>query len=299
LHDLYLFGGGLRAGEKLGIPVVGDLHENWVEALKHYKWSTTFPGKIFVRIPRWERLEKRWVNTVDRLIVVVEEASVRNTALGVSPGKITVVPNTIRVNDFDAYETDFQLVERLRSDLTITYTGGFDVHRGLASLIEAMPLILADYPGAKLVLVGDGRIRKNLEALVQKRDLAGSVVFEGWKPQPLIKSYILGSDVCVIPHLKTVHTDATIPHKLFHYMFLKKPVVVSDCRPLERIVKETDSGLTYRAGDAASLASAVLSLASQPERMRQMGDNGFRAVLQNYNWDATAKGLIQMYAGLL
>ena len=298
MHDLYLFGGGLRAGEKLGIRVVGDLHENWVEALKHYAWSTNYPGKLVISIPRWERLEKRWVNAVDRCVVVIEEAEERNITLGVSPEKITVVPNTIKHDDFDSYDVDHHLIERIRSDLTITYTGGFDVHRGLVSLIEAMPIILAERPEARLVLVGDGRIRSDLESLVRRKNLASQVWFEGWQAQPLIKSYISGSDICLVPHLKTVHTDATIPHKLFHYMYLEKPVVVSDCRPLRRIVHETNAGLVFRAGDAASLAANVLELASRPDRMHEMGMNGHRAIVQKYNWTNTVQGLIQMYAGL-
>ncbi|RMF59020.1 MAG: hypothetical protein D6746_08895, partial [Bacteroidetes bacterium] len=163
MHDLYLFGGGLRAGRRLGLPVVGDLHENWVEALRHYAWSTRFPGKWVVSLPRWERLERAWVNAVDRLVVVIEEAAERNRALGVPPERITVVPNTIRREDFDRYPEEPDLIASLRSPLTITYTGGFDVHRGLASVIEAMPAVLERVPGARLVLVGDGRIRSELE----------------------------------------------------------------------------------------------------------------------------------------
>ena len=298
LHDLYLFGGGLRAGRRLGVPVVGDLHENWVEALKHYAWSSRFPGKLVVSIPRWEWLEARWVNRVDRLIVVIEEAAARNEALGVPKKDITVVPNTIQLAEFDQYEEDAALIERIRSPLTITYTGGFDVHRGLASVIDAMPRVLDIYPEARLVLVGDGRIRGDLEAQADRLGIAERVLFEGWQPQAKLKSYIAASDLCLVPHLKTVHTDATIPHKLFHYMYLSRPVIASNCTPLERIVGETEAGMVYPAGDAEALAEAILHLAAQPDVRQKMGERGRRAVLERYNWEATARGLVEMYRGL-
>ena len=298
LHDLYLFGGGLRAGRRLGVPVVGDLHENWVEALRHYAWSSRAPGKYVVSIPRWERLEKRWVNAVDRLVVVIEEAAARNRALGVPEKKITVVPNTIQLAEFDRYEEDAALIERVRSPLTITYTGGFDVHRGLTSVLEAMPRVLNVCPEARLVLVGDGRIRADLEAEAGRLGIADSVRFEGWQPQEKLKSYIAASDLCLVPHLKTVHTDATIPHKLFHYMYLARPVIASNCRPLERIVEETEAGVVYEAGNAEALAEAVLHLSAQPDVRRAMGERGRRAVLERYNWDATARGLVELYRGL-
>jgi len=298
MHDLYLFGGGLRAGRRLGVPVVGDLHENWVEALKHYAWSTRFPGKYVVSIPRWEHLEKRWVNAVDALIVVIEEAAARNEALGMPAEKITVVPNTIRFATFDGYEIDTALIERLQARLTITYTGGFDVHRGLASVLEAMPDVLAVEPEAQLVLVGDGAVRAELEALADRLGVASRVRFEGWQPQARLKSYILASDICLVPHLRTAHTDATIPHKLFHYLYFEKPVVVSDCLPLRRIVEETVSGLVYAAGEGAALAQAVLALASDRTRAAEMGRRGRAAVRARYNWDATVQGLVDCYRRL-
>ncbi|QXD15247.1 glycosyltransferase family 4 protein [Rhodocaloribacter litoris] len=298
LHDLYLFGGGLRAGRRLGLPVVGDLHENWVEALRHYAWSTRFPGNVVVNLRRWERLEKEWVQAVDRLVVVVEEAAERNVALGVPPERITVVPNTIKLDVFDRYEPEPDLIASLRSPLTLTYTGGFDVHRGLASAIEAMPAVLEQVPGARLVLVGDGRIRAELEALARRLGVASAVRFEGWQPQPRLKSYILGSDICLIPHLRTPHTDATIPHKLFHYMYFGRPVVAGDCRPLARILGETGAGLVYPAGDAAALARAVMTLAASPVQAAEMGRRGREAVLQTYHWDATVQGLVDLYAAL-
>lgn len=298
VHDLYLFGGGLRAGRRLGVPVVGDLHENWVEALKHYAWSTRFPGKLFISIPHWERLEKQWVNTVDRLVVVIEEAAERNLTLGVDPNKITIVPNTVNRSDFEGYEVEPDLVKALQSDLTITYTGAFDVHRGLASVLGAMPRVLAVHPGATLVLVGDGRIRPELEALAGQLGIADHVRFEGWQPQARLKSYLLGSDVCLVPHLKTAHTDATIPHKLFHYMYLGKPVVVTDCRPLRRIVEQAQAGLVYPSGDADALAEALLTLAADADAAHAMARRGRAAVLERYHWDATVQGLVEMYRGL-
>jgi glycosyltransferase involved in cell wall biosynthesis len=101
-----------------------------------------------------------------------------------------------------------------------------------------------------------------------------------------------------VPHLKTVHTDATIPHKLFHYMYLERPVIVSNCRPLERIVREVDAGLVYPAGEAAPLAEAILTLAANPDAAQAMAQRGRAAVLERYHWEATAQDLVQMYKGL-
>ncbi|MFQ5569464.1 MAG: glycosyltransferase family 4 protein [Rhodothermales bacterium] len=298
VHDLYLFGGGLRAGHKLGVPIVGDLHENWVAALKQYAWSTRIPGKYFVSIPRWERLERKWVNAADRLVVVIDEMGERIRGLGVDPKKVTVVPNTIKYAAFERYEIEQELIDVLRSELTIVYTGSFDVHRGLASVLRAMPHVLAEKPNALFVIVGEGKIRPELEALAGALGITDRVRFEGWQPQARLKSYILASDVCLVPHLKTPQNDAGMPHKLFHYMYLERPVVVSNCRALQRIVEQTQTGLVYPAGDAEALARIILKIGVDQEAAQAMGRRGRDVVLERYHWDNTVRELIKMYEQL-
>ena len=299
MHDLYLVGAGLRAGRRLGVPVVADLHENWVEALQHYAWSNRYPGKLVVNIPRWERTERRWVRAADRLVVVIEEAAARYAAMGVPRDRITVVPNTVHLGAFRGFEIEEALVDRLRSRLTLVYTGGIDAHRGLETVVDAMPAILRTEPKARLVIVGDGRTKPELEERAVALGLGERVSFEGWQPQARLKSYIAAADVCLVPHLKTVHTDATIPHKLFHYMFMRKPVVVTNCRPLERIVEDAAAGLVYSSGDAEALTEAVLHLHRNPQACAEMGERGHRAVVEQYHWDATVRGLVAMYDNLL
>ncbi|MEM6644786.1 MAG: glycosyltransferase family 4 protein [Bacteroidota bacterium] len=299
MHDLYLFGGGLKAGRSLDVPVVGDLHENWVEALKHYAWSTRAPGKWVVSIPRWQRLEHAWVNAVDGLVVVIEEAAVRNEALGVPTERIHVVPNTIQLADFDGFVEEPDLIHRLQQRPTILYTGGMDIHRGLASVIDAMPDVIAKHPEAQLVLVGNGRVKPELEAQAQRLGVLNThVLFEGWQPQARLKSYMLGSQVCLVPHLKTVHTDNTIPHKLFHYMYFARPVVVSNCDPLKRIVDETQAGRVYPAGESAPLASALIELLGAADERDAMGQRGREAVVDRYHWAKTVTPLIDLYTNL-
>lgn len=298
MHDLYLFGGGLRAGRQLGVPVVGDLHENWVEALKGYAWSTRFPGRLFVNIDRWQRLERQWTKSVDRLIVVVDEAARRNIDNGVAPDRVVVVSNSLNVDEFASHQIDETVLAAHASPLHLVYVGGFDLHRGLETVLQAMPEILGEVPDATLTLVGEGRNADELRRLSENLLIEHAVRFEGWQPHWRLKSYMLAADVCLVPHRRTPHTDATIPHKLFQYMFCAKPVVVSDCLPLKRIVQETESGLVFQHDDPSSLAQAVIKLAARSDLRESMGARGRAAVVGRYNWRAEATKLGEMYRGL-
>lgn len=301
-HDLYLFGAALRAGRRLGVPVVGDMHENWVHALKHYKWSTTAPGKWVVNLKKWERLEIGWLSEVDGLIVVIEEMadriSERLEAGDHRAGHVVTVPNTIQRHVFENWPTS-KPDDMPEGSPLLLYTGGMDLHRGLEDPLRAMPAILAEHPDAVLVLVGDGAVRGDLQALATSLDLGSAVRFLGWKDQEAVRGYMEAATIGLIPHRKTMHTDHTIPHKLFHYMHSGLPCVVSDCKPLERIVQAESCGLVYPSGNHQAMAASVLSIAGSPDEISRMGSAGRSAVQERWNWEATSQALVTQYDNLL
>jgi len=297
-HDLYMCGGALHAGKELDLKVVADLHENWVAAIEQYAWSTEIPARWFVRPGRWRRLESRWLSRADGIIVVIEEMEERLRSLGIAGERIAVVSNTVRRTGFDAYGLDPAVAESMKSDLTILYTGGMDRHRGLETALRAMPAVLQAVPGARLVLVGDGAVRGELETLSNSLGVASRVQFVGRRPQASIPSYIAGADIGLIPHARSEHTDHTIPHKLFHYMYMGVPVVSTDCRPLKRIVDESGAGLVAVAGDPGAFAEAILELARSVDLRRTCSENGKSAVASTYNWERSADALVELYGRL-
>jgi glycosyltransferase involved in cell wall biosynthesis len=118
-----------------------------------------------------------------------------------------------------------------------------------------------------------------------------------WQPFELVPSLIRLSDVCIIPHRKNPHTDTTLPHKLFQYMAMGKPVVVSDCASLRRVVEEAGCGRVFRSGDTDSLAEAIVSLRDDGER-RRVGEAGKKAVMDGLNWAESSKKLVELYQSL-
>lgn len=294
-HDLYLFGPALFAARSRGLCVVGDMHENWVHALSGYAWSTRFPGSWVAGQKRWQRLEDRWTGRVDHLVVVIDEMKDRLTERGMPADRVTVVPNTVDLEAFRAWP--LKTVPHYPGRVLL-YTGGMDRHRGLDEAVRALPRVLAKHADAVLVLVGDGATKPELESLVSELGLQRHVIFTGWLAQEEVKSWMAVADIGLIPHRKSVHTDHTIPHKLFHYMLMELPVVASDCAPIERILQRTGAGYVYPSGHANDMAQAVCGLLAEPEKASRMGTAGRKAVEQVYNWEVTSRELVQMYGAL-
>jgi len=287
----------LKARRKLNSKpkVVADLHENYPEALKNYKYTQSFPGKYVISIPKWEISEIEWLKDSDYVVTVIEEGKERYINLGIEADKIHVVQNYVNIDQFNLNEIDQKIIDEFSNFKTLTYIGGFDYHRGLEHVIQSIPLIVKSIPDFKLILVGTGANKDELIELSNKLEVNQYVSFEGWQPPSTLSSYLEASNIGLISHLKSKHTDNTIPHKLFQYMLLKRPIISSDCKPLERIIKKEECGLVYKSNDENQLAEKVIELLSNDEMQNKMGLKGYDAVIKTYNWKAASKNLINIY----
>jgi len=298
VHDLPLVGEVLGVGRKLGLPVVADLHENYPAGLQVWYTNRLKKWTIY-NYRRWASYEKKVVSAVDAVIVVVEEAKERVKGLGVDESRIYVVPNTAS-RDREEIPVDEEIIDRYRDDFVLSYIGGFAPHRGLDTAVMSLQHLKGKVKGLKLVLVGDRNraYREYLERLAKSVGCSELVEFTGWQPFEKIWSYIRASDICLVPHARNPHTDSTIPHKIFQYMMVAKPVIVSDCPPLRRVVEESGGGLWFRFDRPEELAARVLELYDDPEKRKEVGLAGQRAFYERFNWDATSRPLLDLYERL-
>lgn len=298
VNDLPLLKEGILAGKRMGLPVVADLHENYPAGLQVWYTNRLKKATIY-EYGRWARYERAALRDVDAIVVVIEEARDRLMDLGISAEKISVVPNTVPAQTGDV-PVDPEIVGRYRDRFVVSYIGGFAPHRGLDTVIRALPLAREQVPNLKLLLVGGGNegYRKRLETVARELHCEDLVEMTGWKPQDAIWSYIEASAVCLVPHARNPHTDTTIPNKIFQYMMRGRPVIVSDCPPLARIARDTGGGLVFRWDDPAALAGRIVELYKNEGMRRKMAETGRASVLERYTWEQTSGPLVDLYRRL-
>lgn len=291
LHDLPYVPSAIRAARACNVPVVLDLHENYPAALA--QWGGHGLENWLFSPARAARLEKRSIRRVDRIVVVVDEAKERLIGLGADSDKIVVFGNTESVDLVPAEPLSLNPDKGLQ----LIYVGGVAAHRGLDTAVDAMPLILQHDPRATLTIVGDGASLATLKEQAARLGLQESVHFTGWLPKDKAMNAIEAANLALVPHHRSPHTDATIPHKLFQYMALGRPVLVSDCAPLARVVNDTGAGAVFHSGDAADLAAKAIAL-SNPTRSAAAALAGRKAVFERWNLEAEAPALSGLYTTL-
>jgi len=298
VHDLPLVGEAVRVGRAEGIPVVADLHENFPGGLQVW-YTSGLKKKTIYNFKRWSRYEREILGEVDAVIAVVEESKRRLEGIGIPGEKIYVVPNTAHRKGEQA-PVDLGILEKYRDRFVISYVGKFSTHRGLDVMIGAMPGLRESVPDVLLLLVGDRNrpYMDYLKGLVEKLGCGDVVEMTGWQDFDRIWSYIHASDVCIVPHQRNPHTDTTIPHKIFQYMMLGKPVLVSDCPPLARVIEDSGGGLVFRYDDPADFAAKVRQLRDDPDLRARISAAGREAFIDRYNWESTSGELLRLYDSL-
>ena len=290
----------LAAARKLSLPIILDLHENYPAALDFWDPKRGFLKKYITRsYRRMVNLERVMCQNVDHVLTVVDEMKERLVQChDIDPEKITVILNA-ETKDYcnnieplpDTYTHLFQ------GKFIVTYVGGFASHRGLEIAIEGMNHVVDASPDVLLVFVGGPKeYQDQLEKLAKQSNLQKNILFLGWQPPELLAAFINASDLGIIPHNSNEHTENTVPHKLFQYMTLNKPVLVSNCKPLARIVNDLRSGVIFEAGNPMSFAENLLKMRNNTNLRKELGKNGGEATrLGDWNWDEASRPLPEIY----
>ena len=175
--------------------------------------------------------EKEVLPEADKVITIIEEARDRIINLGIDPGKVCMVSNTINFENLS-------INTKTRNDdsFVIFYGGAINRHRGLQVVLDAIKINSGKNIEVKLWIVGDGSFRKSLEELSESLNISSRVKFFGHKPFNEMLNILAEADAAIIPHVRTDNNDASSPNKLYQYMYLDKPIIASDCTSLKRII---------------------------------------------------------------
>ena len=297
VHDMPLAEAIMEVNKEFQLPLTLDLHEDRPEIMKFYPHLNRMPGKFLISPEKWARKQVELMKMADKVILVTWEAKEKfESKYPELMGKITVVPNTINPQIFLEYPVDNGIVGRFSKHPVILYVGDTGLRRGTDTAIKAMPYVLKEVPEARLVLVGKNSEDVILYKLVQELGLESNVVFEGWQDVSLFPSYIMTSSVCISPIKRNPHHDTTYANKIFQYMAMGKPQVVSDCPAQQYVIETENCGLVHIADDAVDLAEKLVTVLTNDDLANKMSKNAFVASQKKWNWDVTSKDLLELYS---
>ncbi len=304
VHDLPLTGTALAIKKNYGIPVIADFHENYPDALQvWFQWKKNplarLKNKLFMQPEHWRKLEKKAVLQADRVIAVVEEMRQRLVDThGAEKDKIVVVTNT-ESRSFTRQPLHPDIYAACGNRFILAYAGHIGPSRGIDTALRGLAL-LKDKPIAMAITgAGSTDVMQKLKNLVIELSITDQVYFMGYQPFSRFYSLMHFADVNIIPLKLTVQTDNSAPNKLFQAMMAGKPLLVSSCTSLRRLIESTQAGLVFRHDSPEDFAEKVMELYNNNDLCRTLGANGLKATLGGtLNWEYTSKYLIDLYQSL-
>ena len=288
----------LLVARRLDIPVVYEIRAFWEDAAVDH--GTTTEGSLRYRATR--AMETRAVFTVDAVTTICEGLRRDLVERGVPDSKITVIPNAVDIDNF-AYRVPAD--EALRAELGLSgkrvlgFIGSFYAYEGLDLLLRALPAIMRQAPDVAVLLTGGGPQEQNLKALVQELGLQDHVKFTGRVPHAEVQRYYSLVDVLVYPRHSMRLTDLVTPLKPLEAMAQGLLLVASDVGGHKELIRDGETGMLFRAGDADDLARSVLQLMSMQARWPQMREAGRRFVETERNWTNSVARYRGVYGALL
>jgi glycosyltransferase involved in cell wall biosynthesis len=296
VHDMRIAAAVFNVNKKFNLPVVLDLHENRPEIMKFYPHLSKFPGTYLISSKKWKKKEEEFILKATKVIVVTLEA--KNEILERVPmeaDKIIEVPNTVRESFYKNPKLLPQIMHRYANNFVLLYIGDTGIRRGLETAIKSIYNIKNKIDTVKLVIVGKNSSDTILKKLVKDLQIEPYVDFLGWKDPSLFQSYILSSAICISPLYRNLHHDTTYANKIFQYMSLAKPVLVSDAIAQRKLVEKVACGLVHKERDSEDFSNKVVALyKSKPLRL-ELGESGKKFVQNEFSWEQTSKKLINLY----
>ena len=249
-----------------------------------------FASKIFL----W--IEKIFSKFTDRIVALTNGE--RNDYIKFSvcpPDKLLKIHSGVDLKPF--MQANGNRVEKKRllgldqSGTVIGFVGWLLPIKGPEYLFKAMGHIWSDYPNVSLVMVGKGELDVDLRAQALRMNANGRIKFLGWRED--IHEIMPVFDLLVLPSL-----NEGMGRVLVEAMAAGKPVVASEVGGIPDLVRHGETGYLVRPADEKALANGIRKILIDPERAKQMGQQGKEFCWQ-FSLEAMIEKLDDLYSDLI
>jgi glycosyltransferase involved in cell wall biosynthesis len=177
--------------------------------------------------------------------------------------------------------------------LVVSTIGALHPRKSHELFIEAAALVATGEPRARFLVIGEGELRAELEAVARARGIDDRLVFTGVRDD--VARLLSATDVYVKPGV----VEGFIGITVLEALGLGKPVVAFDTEDVKLVLRDGETGLIVPNGDVASLADRIVYLLGNPDLGRRLGETGQQVVLERFDFGVLARRLEEFYQGVL
>ncbi len=278
-HALWLS----RRGHRL----IYDAHEDLPKDLLGKHWIPR-PFRHLLAKPL-DQLERLAAARLAAVVAAEEEIEKRFCA----PGRETVtIHNYPPLADFPACRAE----RRAKSPYGVAF-GGISRLRAIEPIVHALGLLPEDLD-AKLILSGRCESEELLDS-VRRCPGYSRADYRGWLSRDEMRSLLHDATVALILFSPAPNNRQVRSNRFYESLAASVPVITSDFPAWRSIVDQIGCGIHVDPQNPEAIAQALTDLLAHPEKAREMGARGRRAIEDRFNWECEQQKLVALYARLM
>jgi glycosyltransferase involved in cell wall biosynthesis len=175
---------------------------------------------------------------------------------------------------------------------TLLFVGRLDPQKGPFLLLMSVKDLLPIYPELHVLFVGDGALRDELKAWVQRAGLESRIHFAGRRSD--VPSLLRAADLFVLPS-----AWEGLPNVLLEAMAAGTPVIATAVEGVSDLLVDHETGLVVPSNSPRDLAGAITVLLASPLQSRKMAEAAQHVAAEQFKWQDVVAQYEQLYDKLL
>src|SRR5262249_35754747 len=175
---------------------------------------------------------------------------------------------------------------------TVGFVGTLKPWHGLPTLVQAFSRLREGASNVRLLIVGDGPQRTQIEADLAERGLMEATHLTGSVAANQVPGLLASMDAAVAPYPELSRFYFS-PLKVYEYMAARLPVVASRIGQLAQILRHEETGLLCLPGDSLALAAGLERLRCDLALRKRLGAAARATALEKHRWDAIARRILR------
>jgi glycosyltransferase involved in cell wall biosynthesis len=269
--------------------VIFDIHENY-QARIH---ALSLPSLIIKLLSAsWRFFEKTCIRSFSGFVVTTETMGELYRSTRKQWCVVSNMPFLERLKEQNRSSTE------KRPGVNLYVSGSHSKQRNCMQAVEALPLVVKEFPEIKLVFAGryvpygfDEQLRKKAEEL----NVSDHLELEGMLPWLENFNRTASMHVGFVFYEDNPNNRVTIPNRLFEYMISGLAVIGESFTEVKRVIDEADCGFCCNSSDPADIARAVTDLLRSDKDLEEFGENGRKAVEEKFNFESELERMIEYY----
>tara|TARA_Y100000310_G_C20674083_1_gene811908 strand:- start:307 stop:1512 length:1206 start_codon:yes stop_codon:yes gene_type:complete len=213
---------------------------------------------------------------------------------------IEIIPMGVDLSKFSSKKVDKRIKKKYGIEGEfLLFVGRLAEKKGIIHLLEAMPVVIKSFPKVKLLIIGDGVLREELENRMLALNIEKNVTFTGKMSNEQLPGFYATADIFVGPSIITDSGDTEGLGVVFLEALASGTVVIgSNVGGIPDIIEDGKSGFLVPQKDSKVLSEKIIALLKNSQLRKDFVNYGKNHIKKNFSWDSVSEKFNELFKSL-